>query len=485
MRFSEIVGLLSKYDLVKTHNLSDDPEIKDISEDSRKTKINDLFICVKGSRFDSHTVANSTNASALICQYEIKTDKPYVIVKDIRLAISITAYNFYGPFDNLRFFAVTGTKGKTSAATLFKEITNANADKCALMTTVVNSTPNFFELSDHTTQSPLYFAQLLKRSIDEGAKFASLEASSQGLDMKRLDGLSFDRIAFLNLTRDHFDTHMNFENYFEAKAHLLDLVKSDGIVFVNSDAGKWSKLYAQRGIDKGLKVVTYGTSGDIKLKVTKADDNGTQFRLKIDGEDFDFSSTVIGDFMAYDMTASVLAAVSFGIGIEVIQKAVNNFAGVEGRLERHHSDGYDFYIDYAHTPAALEAVLKFVRKLTQGRVIVVFGAGGDADRGKRPLMGSMVQKYSDLMFLTNDNPKSEDPLKIIDEVMNGISDRSKLHVVPDRKQAIEMALKTWKAGDKVVIAGKGHERVQIFNGYEVPFKDRDVAFEILKGMGRI
>ncbi len=485
MRFSDIVGLLSKYDLVKTYNLSDDPEIKDISEDSRKTKFGDLFICVKGSRFDSHTVANGTNAAALICQYEIETNKPYAIVNDIRRAISLATYNFYGPFDNLRFFAVTGTKGKTTAATLFKDITNANGDKCALMTTVVNSTPNFFELSDHTTQSPVYFAKLLKRAADEGATFASLEASSQGLDMKRLDGLLFDRVAFLNLTRDHFDTHMNFKNYFEAKAHLLDLVKPDGIVFVNSDSGKWGKLYADRAKEKGLKVVTYGKSGDVKLKVIKADDNGTVFRLKIDEKDIDFSSVVIGDFMAYDLAAPILAANSLGIDMEIIQKAVREFPGVEGRLERHHSDGYDFYIDYAHAPGALETVLKFVRKLTKGRVILVFGAGGDADKGKRPLMGSMAQKYSDIIFLTNDNPKSEDPLKIIDEVMNGISERSKLHVVPDRRLAIEMALKAWKPGDKVVIAGKGHERVQIFNNYEVPFKDKDVAFEILKGMGRI
>ncbi len=485
MRFSGIIGLLSNHDTVITYDLSSDPDIKGICEDSRETKSGDLFVCVKGSRFDSHTVANATSASALLCQHEIQTDKPYAIVKDVRLAISLIAYNFYGPFDNLHFFAVTGTKGKTTAATLFKEIINANGDKCALMTTVMNSTPEFFELSDHTTQSPVYFAKLLKRSANEGAKFASLEASSQGLDMKRLDGLLFERIAFLNLTRDHLDTHMNFKNYFEAKAHLLDLVKPDGIVFVNLDAGKWAKLYAKRTTEKNLKVVTYGTKGDVKLKIIKADESGTEFELKMDGKTFYFSTTVIGDFMVYDLSAPILAANSFGIDMEVIQKAVSRFAGVEGRLERYHSDGYDFYIDYAHTPAALEAVLKFMRKLNQGRVILVFGAGGEADKGKRPLMGAVAQKYSDIMFLTNDNPKSEDPLKIIDEVMNGISDRSKLRVVPDRRLAIEIALKEWKPGDKVVIAGKGHERVQIFNGYEVPFKDKEVAFEILKGMNRV
>lgn len=485
MRFSEIINLLSKNGLVKGHSLPYDPEIRDVFDDSRQLTKDSLFICVKGERFDSHTIANSTDASAIVCQYEIQTDKPFVIVKDIRLSISLIAYGFNGPFDEIDFFAVTGTKGKTTTATLFKQIVNLAGNDCALMTTFANSTPNFFELSDHTTQSPIYFAKLLKNAVKAGAKFASLEASSQGLDMKRLDGLSFDRIAFLNLTRDHFDTHLNFERYFEAKAHLIDLVKPNGIVFVNADTGKWAKLYAKRAIEKGLKVVTYGTVGDVKLKVTKADDDGIKFKLKMDGENFDFSSVVIGDFMAYNLAASILAASSFGIDIKVIQNAVNKFAGVEGRLERYHSNEYDFYVDYAHTPGALEAVLKFIKGLTVGRVILVFGAGGDADRGKRPLMGAMAQRYSDVIFLTNDNPKSEDPLKIIDEVMNGISDRAKLHVIPDRRMAIEMALKEWKSGDKIVIAGKGHERVQIFNGYEVPFKDKDVAFEILESMGRI
>jgi len=485
MKFSDIVGMLEKNGLVLGRSLPSDPEILDLCEDSRQATPGSLFTCVKGSRFDSHTVADSTVCAALICQYRINTGKPYVIVNDIRLAISLIAYGFYGPFDAMNFFAVTGTKGKTTTATLFKEIINASGDECALMTTVVNSTPKFSELSDHTTQSPLYFARLLRRALNEEATFVSLEASSQGLEMKRLDGLSFDRIAFLNLTRDHFDTHMNFENYFEAKAHLIDLVKDDGTVFVNIDAGKWAKLYAQKALDRKLKVVTYGKNGDVKLKIMNEDDDGIRFTLKINGLNSDFSSPVIGGFMAYDLSASILAASSFGIDPEVISKAVRKFKGVEGRLERYHGDGYDFYIDYAHTPAALEATLKTLRKLSHGRVILVFGAGGDADRGKRPLMGAMAQKYADLIFLTNDNPKSEDPLKIISEVMGGISDHFKLRVNPDRRASIEMALKEWKNGDRILIAGKGHERVQIFNGYEVPFKDRDVAFEILKGMGRV
>ncbi len=485
MRLSKIIDLLSKNDLVVGHSLSYDPEINEFCEDSRKTVEGSLFACIKGSRFDSHTVANETKAAALLCQYEIKTSKPYVIVNDIRRAISLIAYNFFGPFNDMKFFAVTGTKGKTTSATLFGEIVKAYGNGCALMTTVANSTPEFFELSDHTTQSPIYFAKLLQRAKSEGAKFASLEASSQGLEMKRLDGLSFDRIAFLNLTRDHFDTHLNFENYFEAKAHLIDLVKPDGIAFINLDAGKWARLYAQRAAEKGIRVITYGKRADVIFKIKESDDNGTRFTLNVDGENVEFETPIIGDFMIYDLIPSILSAVSFGIDTDLIRDVVKKFKGVEGRLERHHGHGYDFYIDYAHTPAALEAVLKFVKKLTKGRLILVFGAGGDADRGKRPLMGSMAQKYADLIFLTNDNPKSEDPMKIISEVMNGISEREKLRVVPDRRRAIEMALKEWKDGDKVVIAGKGHERVQIFNGYEVPFKDKDVAFDILKGMGLI
>ncbi len=485
MNFSELVKILDENGLVSGRFLPYDPEITELSEDSRGSTTNSLFFCIKGSRFDSHTIAPSIRAAAFVCQNQIDTDKPFVIVNDIRLAISLISYTFYGPFDDLKFFAVTGTKGKTTTATLFKEITNATGNGCALMTTVVNSTPEFSELSDHTTQSPTYFARLLRRSIEEGAKYASLEASSQGLEMKRLDGLNLNRIAFLNLTRDHFDTHMNFENYFNAKAHLIDLVRKDGTVFVNLDSGKWANLYAQKAAEKGLKVVTYGSKGDVKLKVTKESDEGIEFTLKVDGKEFNFSSPVVGGFMASNFTAAILSAWSLGIDMNLIVETVGKFGGVEGRLERHHGEGYDFYIDYAHTPAALETVMISLRKLTKGRIILVFGAGGDADRGKRPLMGAMAQKYADLIFLTNDNPKSEDPVKIINEVMAGISDHKKLRVIPDRKSAIEMAMREWKNGDRVLIAGKGHERVQIFNGYELPFKDRDITFDILKGMGRI
>ena len=189
--------------------------------------------------------------------------------------------------------------------------------------------------------------------------------------------------------------------------------------------------------------------------------------------------------MAENMTASILAAHSLGIGLELIQKAVRNFKGVEGRLERYSDGKYDFYVDFAHTPGALEAVLKTVKKLSKGRVILVFGAGGEADRGKRRLMGKMAERYADVIFLTNDNPKSEDPMIIINEVASGISKRSKLAVIPDRKEAIKQAFIEWEVGDRVIIAGKGHEKTQIFDGYEIPFNDKDVAFEVLREMGKI
>ncbi len=485
MRFSALVEILTKNGLVTDRFLPYDPEIEEISEDTRRVKNGTLMVCIKGTRFDSHKAANETSASAFVVQHPIETDRPFVVVKDQRLAISAVSYNFYGPFDEFRFFGVTGTKGKTTVVTLIKRIIEKHDVKCALMSTVLNSVPDFDDPSEHTTQSPLYTAKLLRLAKDKGVKFAALEASSQGLEMKRLDGISFDRIAFLNLTRDHFDTHVNFENYFEAKVHLLDLVKGNGMVFVNGDSGKWSKLYAERASGKGLKTTIYGKNGDIRLKLTHEGDDGISFDLDIDGKTVRFSSPVIGGFMASNLAAAILMAHSAGFDIEKISRAVEEFGGVEGRLERYHGNGYDFYVDFAHTPGAIETVLKTVRRLTSGRVIIVFGAGGEADRGKRPLMGKSAQRYADLLFLTNDNPKSEDALEIIQEVMAGISDRERLRVIPERKDAIRAALEEWRPGDRIVIAGKGHEKTQIFDGYEIPFNDKDVAFEILRGMGKI
>lgn len=485
MKFSAFVEILAKNGLVTDRFLPYDPEIDSISEDSRKTKKGSLMVCIKGALFDSHRVASETDASAFVLQYPVKLDRPFVVVNDQRLAISLLSYGFYGPFDDIGIFGATGTKGKTTVVNLVKRIIEDQNEDCAMMSTVMNSTPGFSEPSEHTTQSPLYVARLLRMAKERRVKFAALEASSQGLDMKRLDGVAFDRIAFLNLTRDHFDTHVNFENYFEAKAHLLDLVKGDGTVFVNADSGKWSKLYSERAAKKGLKTITYGRNGDVKLKVTDESDEGIAFTMDIGGKKIAFSSPVIGKFMASNLAAAILMTDSMGFDIKRTAETVSEFEGVEGRLERYHGEGYDFYVDFAHTPGAIETVLKTVRRLTTGRVIIVFGAGGEADRGKRPLMGMAAQKYADLLFLTNDNPKSENALEIIQEVMAGISDRDRLHVLPERKEAIRAALSEWKPGDRIVIAGKGHEKTQIFDGYEIPFNDRDAAFEILGEMGKI
>ncbi len=484
--FSDVVDFLTKNGLVTGRFLPYNPKLEEICDDSRLSNESCLFVCIKGTRFDSHSIASTIPAAAFVCQKVVVTDRPFVLVENTRLALALISYEFYGrAYEKLKSFSATGTKGKTTAVTLFKEIVSLAGEKCVLVSTVLNSTPLYSEPSEHTTQSSLYTAKFLNKALKEGAKFASIEASSQGLDMKRLDGYRFDRVAFLNLSRDHFDTHVNFENYFNAKAHLLDLVKPGGIVFVNLNGGKWASKYAILARKKGLRVVTYGQRGNVILRVLKESDEGIIFTLKIDGVVYEFCSPVIGGFMAENMTASILAAHSFGIGLELIQKAVRNFKGVEGRLERYSDEKYDFYVDFAHTPGALEAVLKTVKKLSKGRVILVFGAGGEADRGKRRLMGKMAERYADVIFLTNDNPKSEDPMIIINEVASGISKRSKLAVIPDRKEAIKQAFIEWEVGDRVIIAGKGHEKTQIFDGYEIPFNDKDVAFEVLREMGKI
>ncbi len=480
MNFSEIVDILSKNGLVTDRSLRFNPQIKKIVNNSKESDEHSLFFCIRGTKFDSHKIATNLKAAALVCEKPVKVDKPYVIVKDSRKALAVVAYEFYAKvYKKMKLFAVTGTKGKTTAVTLFKKIIEESGQKCALTSTVSNETPSRREYSEHTTQDPLYTAKLLGDAFKEGATFASIEASSQGLAMKRLDGLSFDKIAFLNLSRDHFDTHVNFENYFHSKLHLLDLLKKNGTLYVNSNGGKWAKLYAEEAKKRGFETITFGKRGEVKLEIHESA-KGVSFILKRGKNISSFHSSVLGGFMAENMVAAILAAHDFGVSDEVIERAVKKFNGVEGRMERYKGKGYDFMVDFAHTPASLEAMLKSVRKLVNGRILLVFGAGGEADRGKRPLMGKAAQKYADLIFLTNDNPKGEVPSVIISEVASGISKTEKLRIVPDRRQAIKRAFEEWKEGDIVIMAGKGHERAQIFDGYEIIFNDRDVAFEILK-----
>ncbi len=485
MKFSKIVRLLSKNGLVTDRSLDWDPEIENISNDSRKSDNSSLFFCIRGTRFDSHKIVKNIKAAAFVCEEPLKLAKPYLIVNDSRRALALSAYAFYGnPHEKMKMFAVTGTKGKTTAVNVFKIIVEESGRKCAMTSTVANETPKKHEFSEHTTQDPIYTAKLLKEAFEEGATFASIEASSQGLEMKRLDGLLFDSAAFLNLSRDHFDTHMNFENYFRAKLHLLDLVKEDGKVYVNIDAGKWGKRYISEAKKRRLNVVTFGKKADASFEFEE-NEKGVSFTLTRNGKSFSFYSPVLGGFMVENMIPAILAAQDFGVEYQTIKSALLKFHGVEGRMERYKGKAYDFIVDFAHTPAALETMLKSVKKLSRGRILLVFGAGGEADRGKRPLMGKVAQEYSDLVFLTNDNPKSEEPYTIIAEVASGISEKEKLYVFPDRRKAIKKAFEEWKDGDIVVIAGKGHERTQIFDGYEIPFNDREVAFDILKELKKV
>jgi UDP-N-acetylmuramoyl-L-alanyl-D-glutamate--2,6-diaminopimelate ligase len=459
-------------------------EIADLAYDSRKAGPGTLFFCVPGEKADGHDFAVQVveaGAAGLVVERDLEVAAPQVVVADARAAMAPLAARFCGdPTAELRLVGVTGTNGKTTTAFLVREILEAAGVRCGLLGTVKQVVGGVEEPVERTTPEAIDLQRTFRRMLDGGDRACAMEVSSHAMVLHRADAIHFDAAVFTNLTQDHLDFHGTMEEYFEAKRMLFEAAPGTAIVNVDDPYGR---RLAGEFADE-LECVTFSAEGapaDYSAREVSFDAAGAEFTL---GERV-LRTGLPGHFNVANALGAFAAAEALGVDAETAAAGLARAARVPGRLEPiEEGQGFAVLVDYAHTPDSLENVLRAARRLTEGRVIAVFGAGGDRDRDKRPKMGRAGAELADLVVVTSDNPRSEEPEAIVAEVAAGAQEAPDLEVVVDRREAIALALGRAQPGDTVVIAGKGHEQGQEFEGgRKVPFDDREVAREELRKLG--
>lgn len=476
----KIQGLISKLTDVKSIQGLRDIEITSIAYDSRKVTKGSIFVAIKGFVTDGHkyiSQAISNGAVAIIGEKDIQVDDiTYIRVKNSRVALAECAAWFYNyPADKLKIIGVTGTNGKTTTTYLTKAILDEAGFTTGVIGTIGNCIKDKIVPAERTTPESLELNELFSNMVKENVEYVAMEVSSHSLKLHRVDNINFDIGIYTNLTQDHLDFHETFEDYFESKKILFDLAKK---AVINLDDENGRKLFKQLNIP----ILTYGINNDADLKAdnVKITAEGVFYDLIYKGKKTPISYHVPGRFSVYNSLAAIGAGVFLGISLDTIKNALFKVKGVPGRFEPINC-GQDFtvIVDYAHTPDGLENVLNTIKTFCKGRIITVFGCGGDRDRKKRPIMGKVVSELSDICIITSDNPRSEDPEAIIDEIIPGlVSDNYKR--VTDRRCAIETAINMAKKDDVVLIAGKGHEDYQILKDKTIHFSDKEVAAEFLE-----
>lgn len=461
-----------------------------IACDSRKVKPGDVFVAIEGFRTDGHLFAGEAlkrGAAALVVgkPVVVPADIPLVRVSDTRLALALISARFYGyPGRRLKLAGVTGTNGKTTTTYLLRAVYRAAGARVGLIGTVANWIEERKMPVTHTTPESLDLQKILSEMADAGVDTVVMEVSSHALALKRVEGCSFETAVFTNLTQDHLDFHKDMRHYLAAKKILFE--KAEKIAVINSDDPAAPELRAAAR----AATVSYGIreKADVTAEEISVQRKGTSFLVRTPWGKAAVNLKLTGYFNVYNSLAALAAGGAAGIPLPVMVRALEGVAGVPGRFELV-DRGQDFtvVVDYAHTPDGLENLLKTARQLCGGRLIAVFGCGGDRDRTKRPLMGEIAACYSDLPVITSDNPRTEDPLRIIADIEEGMRKVRRPEdyvVIPDRRRAIEYAVGAALAGDVVVIAGKGHEDYQIIGAEKLPFDDREEAARALeKRMG--
>ena len=459
-------------------------EIKGVNIDSRRIADGHLFVAMKGTQVDGHAFiakAISQGAAAILCEdmpEETSDSVTYVQVKSTEDAVGEVATQFYGdPSRKLKLVGVTGTNGKTTIATLLYNMFRKLGYKCGLLSTVCNYIEDERIPTTHTTPDPIELNQLLSRMVAAGCQYAFMECSSHAIAQKRIGGLKFAGGIFTNLTRDHLDYHKTFENYRNAKKAFFDGLPKGAFAITNAD-DKNGMVMVQ---NTKATVKTYSTQrmADFRAKILECHFGGMY--LEIDGREVGVQ--FIGKFNVSNLLAVYGAALMLGEKAEDVLVAMSTLHSVSGRLDPVHSpEGYTAIVDYAHTPDALENVLKAIHEVLNGKgqVITVCGAGGNRDKGKRPLMAQEAVKQSDKVIITSDNPRFEDPQAIINDMLAGLDAKQMKKVVSiaDRREAIRTACMMAKKGDVILVAGKGHENYQEICGVKHHFDDKEVLKEI-------
>lgn len=485
MKLDELIEYLDYKDLINFK----DVDITGISYNSKTTKKGDIFICLTGEHTDGHEYAQNaveSGAAALLVEHKIDGIKvPQIVVTSTRHKIADISDRFYSsPSKGINLIGITGTNGKTTVTHLIQKIFEENGQKCALIGTLgykLSSNGEYRDAKHTTPQAPELQATLRMIKDVEKIDNVVMEVSSHALEQNRVGGCRFDGAVFTNLTQDHLDYHITMDNYFKAKAILFENLKEGNFAVINAD-----DEYAQRFLDavpEGVRKYTYGVKNDADVKAQDINFslNGAEFTLVVKGETYKVNLHMNGMFSVYNVLAAVTTALAMGIDIKVALSALENVTGVAGRFEVVVKKPL-VIVDYAHTPDGLENVLKSAREITpkDGKLICLFGCGGDRDATKRPKMGAIAEKLADKIIITSDNPRSEDPQIIITDIIAGLKsvDTENIVVEPDRGTAIAYLKTIANNNDVVVIAGKGHEDYQILKDRTIHFDDREEARKV-------
>jgi UDP-N-acetylmuramoyl-L-alanyl-D-glutamate--2,6-diaminopimelate ligase len=481
--------------------LSMEREITGVAYDSRKVDEGYLFVAIKGEKYDGHDFISEAirkGAIAVVGERDAKDiESTYIRVNDSRKALACITHNFYGmPSENLTLVGITGTNGKTTTTYILKSILECWGRAVGLVGTINYMIKKRAYPAQHTTPESLEFHGLLSNMLSSGCTHVISEVSSHALEQHRVDGAVFKVAVFTNLTREHLDFHKTMENYFRAKERLFrELLDKDGTSVINLDDPYGKRLLIELGStsvehDSEVgRILTYGLEegADIVAREIHISSEGLKFKISFRGRTYDISSSLMGLPNVYNIMSAAGASISLGVPWQGILNGIKKTGLVRGRFEKVDL-GQNFlcFIDYAHTEDALERLISTASELIknslgsiQPRIITVFGCGGDRDRGKRPRMGAVATRLSDFVILTSDNPRSEDPSDIIQEIESGAV-KSNYIKEPDRKEAIKKAVSLAREKDTVLIAGKGHEDYQEIKGIRYKFNDREILEEAIK-----
>ena len=481
MKLSELIKNIS----VKAVEGSADVEVADVDIDSRRVKPGHLFVAIPGTQTDGHQYiakALEQGAVAVLCEHipeGVATDKAtFVIVDSTEAAVGPVATAFQGyPTEQLQLVGVTGTNGKTTIATLLYNMFRKLGFKCGLLSTVCNYIEGEPIPASHTTPDPVELNRLLRRMVDAGCQYAFMECSSHAIAQKRIGGLKFAGGIFTNLTRDHLDYHKTVENYRNAKKQFFDMLPKGSFAITNADDK--NGMFMVQNTKATVKTYSARMMADFRARLVECHFEGMY--LEMDGREVGVQ--FIGKFNVSNLLAVYATAVMLGQQPEDVLLVLSTLKSVAGRLEPIRSpEGFTAIVDYAHTPDALENVLRAIHEVLQGKgqVITVCGAGGNRDKGKRPLMAQEAVKQSDRVIITSDNPRFEEPQDIINDMLAGLDQKQMKKVVSivDRREAIRTACMMAQKGDVILIAGKGHEDYQEIKGVKHHFDDREVVKEI-------
>ena len=455
--------------------------VEAITDDSRSVRPGALFVAVRGAERDGHAflaVAADRGATAAIVDDASRTALPALVVSDTRRAAAVAAAAFHGePATRLRLIGVTGTNGKTTTVGMLRHLLDGPSARAASIGTLGVLVGGAGEALDGggglTTPGPVELQRVLLTLHDQGVRTIAMETSSHALHQRRVEGLAFTAGVFTNLTRDHLDYHGTMEEYFAAKAMLVGQLEREGVAVVNADDRAWDSLPpASRTVRFGL-----GARADVRARNVRSTPDGSRFDLVLGRDTRDVVLPVIGDFNVANALAAAATAWALGVEADTIAARIATMPQVPGRLEIVH-ERPTVLRDYAHTPDSLERAIAAVRPFTTGRLIVVFGCGGDRDRGKRPEMGRIAARGADIAIVTSDNPRTEDPERILDDIEAGMRDVPHERI-EDRRDAIARAIDLATGDDVVLLAGKGHETYQVRGTTRLAFDERQVVREIV------